>query len=411
MIIGLIPVGGKGVRLGLPYAKEMLPQKNYDFYNPVINHLVEKMQLAGAEQIVFVHGLEYKEDIVEYYDTNAETWIDHPKYIHVLQGKLGFANVIAEFFDNVETHSGDKVIFGLPDSVFNVNPFVEMLNEKGIVAGLFTTEPYAKVDRLSKGQFQVKTAKTEENEDWFWGVLKFDIDDIARMCDDNIFEQYTEIGDILNHYGFNVIRGDKYIDLGTWIGYNRYLTSDIISGNVEIEKKYDATHVRPSDFKAAFPEMEPYLITSTDYYFNNGNDAVEFIRYREKSDDEGSVPDITIKNKSGSTFNRFELTVPLSPDATTHNVLHLMSILRANFEFKVTKRCIIYKFSDCTVVFYSFEANKKVYQVVEVELNKADFNVINYIEERLNKIAGFDSANVITKSKYQLVKEAYDTTY
>lgn len=409
MIIGLIPVGGKGVRLGLPYAKEMLPQKNYDHYNPVINHLVEKMELAGAKQIVFVHGLEYKQDIVDFY--RDELWVNHSKYVHITQDKLGFANVISEFYDKVETHDGDKVIFGLPDSVFNVNPFIEMINEKGIVAGLFTTEPYAKVDRLSQGKFQVKTAKTESNEDWFWGVLKFDIDDIVQMSEDNIFETYSEIGDIVNHYGFTTIKGDKYIDLGTWTGYNRYLTSDMIAGNVEIEKKYDATHVSGPDFMSVFGNEQPVWISSTDYYFNNGNEAIEFIRYREDSSDSGAIPDITVKNKSGSTFNRFELTVPLSKEATTHNVLHLMNILNAEFEFKVTKHCIIYKFPDYSVVYYWFEVNGQRCQVIEVELNKADFNVINKVEEQLNKIPGFDSSNIIKKSKYQLVKEAYDTTH
>ena len=63
MIYGLVPIGGKGTRLGLSFSKEMLPQKGFLYFNPVSNHLVNTMQNAGAEQIVFIHGFEFKKDV------------------------------------------------------------------------------------------------------------------------------------------------------------------------------------------------------------------------------------------------------------------------------------------------------------------------------------------------------------
>ena len=63
---GLVPVGGKGLRLSLPFSKEMLPQKNYDYYNPLINHVVEKMLLAGVEIVYFIHGEEFKKDLKDF---------------------------------------------------------------------------------------------------------------------------------------------------------------------------------------------------------------------------------------------------------------------------------------------------------------------------------------------------------
>ena len=93
MIYGLIPVGGKGIRLGLPYSKEMLPQKNFDYFNPLVNHIVEKMKLAGAEKFYFVHGAEFKKDIIEYFNQEI--------FVHILQENLGFANVILDFYNNV----------------------------------------------------------------------------------------------------------------------------------------------------------------------------------------------------------------------------------------------------------------------------------------------------------------------
>ncbi len=218
MIYGLIPVGGKGLRLGLPYSKVMLPQKNYDFFNPVVNHLVEKMELAGAKKIYFVHGSEFKKDICDYFNEEC--------YVHILQERLGFANVIYDFVNHALLEKHDKILFGLPDTVFDENPFVEMINISGIVCGLFTTNKLSKVDRLNqeKPQFQVKTAKNEHNSDWFWGILKFDSANLMRMVADRVFDTYSEIGVILNLYPNQHVYGKSYLDLGTWENYNRYLT-------------------------------------------------------------------------------------------------------------------------------------------------------------------------------------------
>ena len=55
MIVGLIPVGGKGTRLGLFFPKEMLPQIGFDYYNPLINLTVTNMLETGVEKIYFIH--------------------------------------------------------------------------------------------------------------------------------------------------------------------------------------------------------------------------------------------------------------------------------------------------------------------------------------------------------------------
>ena len=64
MIYGLVPIGGKGTRLGLTFSKEMLPQKGFLHFNPISNHLVSAMKEAGAEEIIFIHGFEYRKKTV-----------------------------------------------------------------------------------------------------------------------------------------------------------------------------------------------------------------------------------------------------------------------------------------------------------------------------------------------------------
>ena len=218
MIVGLIPVGGKGLRMGLPFCKELLPQKGFDYYNPLINHTVSKMVEAGAEQIYFVHGSDFKQEIVDLYS-------DH-KMFHIKQTILGFANVLKDFMDNCHPKDDDKILFGLPDSVYEGNLFKQMVKIDGIVCGLFTCDPYTKVDRLDKDgiYFQIKTQKNESNQKWFWGCIKFDGLDLKHIIERKLLEHCAEIGDILNKDLKTYVYGDSYIDLGTWPNYNRYLT-------------------------------------------------------------------------------------------------------------------------------------------------------------------------------------------
>ena len=219
MIYGILPVGGKGTRLALPFPKELLPQKGFDHYNPLINHIVQKMLIAEADMVYFVHGEETKQGIVDYYS--------EPRFVHLTQRTPGFATVLRDFYESRDRMSEkDKVLFGMPDTIFEGNPFVEMLNHSGIVCGMFTTDPYTKVDRLShdSNMFQVKSAKNTTNQNQFWGILKFDGSDINQIIDDRLLDKTTEIGEILNHYpNKKFVMGESYLDLGTWLNYNRYL--------------------------------------------------------------------------------------------------------------------------------------------------------------------------------------------
>lgn len=218
MIYGLVPIGGKGTRLGLTFSKEMLPQKNYLEYKPISNHLIDCMIQSGANFIYFIHGFEFKNDVIEYYTDDT--------YIHIKQKHSGFANVIKEFIENVDFEDDDSIFFGMPDTIFEGNPFTKMLEIPGVVCGLFKTDDNSKVDRLikNKKQFKVKSKKTKDLEENFWGIIKFDGKTLKDMMQKDVFTTYTEIGDILNQYKFSTVKAGLYIDLGTWPNYNRYLS-------------------------------------------------------------------------------------------------------------------------------------------------------------------------------------------
>lgn len=400
MIYGLVPVGGKGVRLSLPYSKEMLPQKNHDSFNPVINHTVQKMELAGADMVVFVHGKEFKEDIKKHFEDK--------KYLHVTQEKPGFANVLMDFWNAVRPEASDRIVFGLPDSVYDGNPFVEMLHRSGVVCGLFTTDDDAKVDRLCEnGAFQVKSPRNDSNSEYFWGVLKFDGRDISTMIEKGEFERTSEIGDILNGLDKSFVRASSYVDLGTWAGYNRYLHESVGMSSTEIEKKYDAEAVSMDLFddfvRSNFDQAERQELTSDDYYFTNGNQKIEFIRFREAAKP-GWSSDITIKNFKNSQFNRFELVLKLHPDVKLEQALQFIGLNDAKFMFKVKKHCIIYYFDYYTIVMYEFSINSKTFKIIEVELNGSDMGVLRGVEAIMSRLDGFNKNKTINVSKFQLIK-------
>ncbi len=219
MIVGVVPIGGLGSRLGLPFSKEMLPQIGLNYYKPIADNLVSKMLEAGAEKIYFIHGFEHKQDVTRYYSDS--------KYIHITQKQVGFANTLLEYF-NVSTEDEQTILFGMPDTLFRGNPFIDMVGNPGVVCGLFLTNDETKVDRLFIGQnrFAVKQAKTDELEYCFWGVLKFDRDNLEHMVSESMFDKYSEIGDIVNEFAFSTVLADKYLDLGIWMNYNIYVCGD-----------------------------------------------------------------------------------------------------------------------------------------------------------------------------------------
>jgi len=213
-----VPIGGFGTRLGMTFSKEMLPQKNYNYYNPISNHLVSRMLEAGAEEIIFIHGDELKNDVTSYYEGD--------QFLHFCQKKTGFSNVLVESLRHADISNDDILFFGMPDTIFEGNPFVEMRSIKNVVAGTFISDDESKVDRLEKNmkKFRVKTRLEDDVLDIFWGILKFDGKNLKDAYEQNLFEKYTEVGDIVNSLGFDVVKGGKYIDLGTWNNYNRYLS-------------------------------------------------------------------------------------------------------------------------------------------------------------------------------------------
>lgn len=64
--VGLIPAAGKGVRLGLPYPKELYPIIRDNRYKPVAQFIVDNLVRAGVPEVVFVIN-ETKHQLLGYF--------------------------------------------------------------------------------------------------------------------------------------------------------------------------------------------------------------------------------------------------------------------------------------------------------------------------------------------------------
>jgi hypothetical protein len=214
-VVGVIPVGGNAVRLGLPKSmtKCMIPSGIGNTYTPIADHTVNKMLSAGADCLVFVHGEGFKDDVCEYYNTSY----------HV-DGARTFASTILAAH-NLLNGNYSRIIFGMPDTVFESNPYSILAKGRSTVCALFrTNNDELRVDRLDVERkcFHVKSPKTDKNTHRFWGALGFDKLQVDQWVSDNLFTVHSEVGMIINQSKFETFGNDEYHDLGTWDEVRKY---------------------------------------------------------------------------------------------------------------------------------------------------------------------------------------------
>lgn len=78
-LIGLVPAAGKGVRLGLPYPKELYPIIHDNRYKPVSQYVLDNLTMAGLNHVVFVVN-ETKHQLLGYFG-NGQRFGCHISYI------------------------------------------------------------------------------------------------------------------------------------------------------------------------------------------------------------------------------------------------------------------------------------------------------------------------------------------
>lgn len=117
--IGLIPAAGKGLRLGLPYPKELYPIIRNNRYKPVAQFALETILAGGVGHVVFVVN-ETKGQLMGYFG-NGSRFKCHLSYVVqevVEEGSrstsVGLAHALNSAYHLVR---GKTVFFAMPDTI------------------------------------------------------------------------------------------------------------------------------------------------------------------------------------------------------------------------------------------------------------------------------------------------------
>jgi len=233
-LIGLIPAAGKGVRLGLPYPKELYPVIRENRYKPISQFVVNNMTVAGIQHIVFVVN-EAKHQLIGYFGDGHRfgcnlSYVVQEERRH--EGKStspGLSDALDSAYHLIQ---GKTVCFGMADTIMQPeNAFAKGLAgaapDDDVILVLFTTErpekfgmvKYEKDGRVL--EINDKPKQTDLTEMWgciIWrprfteflheSIHKHEISDFAVIMNNAIKEGYK----------FRAVHMEDglYIDLGTY---------------------------------------------------------------------------------------------------------------------------------------------------------------------------------------------------
>ena len=131
-LIGLIPAAGKGVRLGLPYPKELYPIIRDNRYKPVAQFVLDNLTMTELRHVVFVIN-ENKHQLIGYFG-NGQRFDCHISY--VVQETVSGTDTstspgLAHALDSAYHLTKDKTVcFGMADTIMQpVDVFARALSE------------------------------------------------------------------------------------------------------------------------------------------------------------------------------------------------------------------------------------------------------------------------------------------
>jgi glucose-1-phosphate thymidylyltransferase len=230
-IIGLIPAAGKGVRLGLPYPKELYPVIRDNHYKPISQFVLNNLTVAGVKHIVFVIN-ETKHQLIAFFG-NGHRFGCHISY--VVQESAGSAEGstspgLAHALDSAyHLTQGKTVFFGMADTIMPEKVFARCFaaaaGDDEVILGLFPTERPEKFGMVRfDGNDQVleivdKPRQTDLTEMWGCIIWRPRFTEHLHQCVTQGISDFAKIMNSAIQQGmrFRAVHIDSnYIDLGTY---------------------------------------------------------------------------------------------------------------------------------------------------------------------------------------------------
>jgi glucose-1-phosphate thymidylyltransferase len=233
-LIGLIPAAGKGLRLGLPYPKELYPIIHKNRYKPVSQFAVENLTASGVQNIVFVIN-ETKHQLIGYFgngrrfNCNISYVVQEPRESANTSSSPGLADALQSAYHLIRNKT---VCFGMADTIMNPKDIFRRVLDQAdaaddVILGLFQTnrpEKFGMVDLGDKNQVIRIIDKPKVTElEYMWGFIVWRpaFTDHLNSCILN--ENITDFAHVMNlaiQRGLLcrgvVIEGGSYSDLGTY---------------------------------------------------------------------------------------------------------------------------------------------------------------------------------------------------
>jgi glucose-1-phosphate thymidylyltransferase len=233
-LIGLIPAAGKGVRLGLPYPKELYPVIRNNHYKPISQFVVDNLTNAGLDHIVFVVN-ETKHQLMGYFG-NGQRFGCNISYVvqEVIEGKTkstspGLAHALDSAY---HLTTGKTVFFGMADTLMQpadvfARAYQAVLPDDDVILAMFNTTRPEKFGMVKMDQdnrileIVDKPSRTTLKEMWGCMIWKPKFTEYLHCCVTE--EGISDFAKIMNDaiaagmkFRGVPMQDGTYIDLGTY---------------------------------------------------------------------------------------------------------------------------------------------------------------------------------------------------
>lgn len=181
-MVGLIPAAGKGVRLGLPYPKELYPVIRENRYKPISQFVLDNLTNAGIQHIIFVIN-ETKHQLVGYFGdghrfgSSISYVVQEPSNGLEASTSPGLAHALDSAYHLTK---GKTVFFGMADTIMQpedvfLRAFNKAASDDDVILALFPTDHPEKFGMVRLDQqnrvIEIVDKPAETDLKLMWGCI------------------------------------------------------------------------------------------------------------------------------------------------------------------------------------------------------------------------------------------------
>lgn len=233
-LIGLIPAAGKGLRLGLPYPKELYPIIRDNRYKPISQFVLENMAAVPVEHVVLVIN-ESKHQLIGFFGDGHRFGCQISYLVQEVRENASRSTSpgLGHALDAAYHLVRDKtVLFGMADTIMEpVDLFARMLEgaspDDDVIMGLFPTDRPHKFGMTAfdaDGTIPYIIDKPKVTDlTHMWGCIIWRPSFTEHLHANISSGEITDFAFIMNKaieagMRFRAVRFDKgtYLDLGTY---------------------------------------------------------------------------------------------------------------------------------------------------------------------------------------------------